>query len=226
VTKTKVFEIFGVQDEYTSLLSSTNQVISDGTIFLSSPIDPLFLILPHLMRESVHISSEGHARYRLIFPTQVFPRNIQRLLQIPKTNLENIADINEAFDDVCAAYNPDKCKNWLKKKIERLKEALPQDNSRTSTRLKDALSILGEYLPPNLFAAFVKENYDVKLETVYKNNLSKKRKLSTPPGKLDFSRSKESFSFKKAKRPPARKKQKVKPHGMKSLANYFKKKTG
>jgi len=219
----KLFEVIQVKDQNSSLMLSCDRAIQDGSLYLGSVIDPLFIILPELIKQA----KSGGDKPRAVFPEQVFSSEIQKIIQLPSCRMQNIAKIQEAFGEQCIIYNPEKTMSWLKKKVDRLMSVLNGDETAC---LKESLGIIGEYLTSQWLNSLLKE-YSLSVKEIYRS--PRKRRLSNPEGPEAptmkgpcrpapqgpsmFSRNTSAPSTAKK----VIKKPKPRPRGMKSLASYF-----
>ena len=120
-----------------------NQMVSRTNIYIISPFDSLFLLIPKLASE---------ARFR----------DVPDLLQ--ETQLEFLANIRIDFSQICdikihdsrphLRINADMLNIWLKRKIDALQktalERLPWISQSSNSQLnsyKFALALIGQYLP-------------------------------------------------------------------------------
>ncbi|XP_043275429.1 ribonuclease H2 subunit B [Venturia canescens] len=164
-----------------------DNVKSDGKMHLSTPIDPIFLVLPYL-RKAVQISPLDQ-----ILRDEDYPET-GRLARCQNLKLTLIAD--RKGDEALQAYkfNEEKTLSWLQKKVERVAEILRQKGVHVSqgaisatyvksTRyesateneyLRYAHGIVSEYLADDLSKKLA-QYLNLSDETE-----SKKRKLTSP----------------------------------------------
>ncbi|KAK7866351.1 hypothetical protein R5R35_003278 [Gryllus longicercus] len=139
-------------------------VKSDGKMHLSTPIDPIILILPYL-RKATHIMPLDQ-----LLKDDEFPET-ERLLRV--SGLKQITQIADRKGDEelnAFKYNEEKALNWLHRKAERVAEVLKQkgihvgsgavsntfiksskqENPDQEAYLKYAHGILSEYLAEDL----------------------------------------------------------------------------
>ncbi|PBC28121.1 ribonuclease H2 subunit B [Apis cerana] len=225
-----------------------DNVKSDGKLHLSTPIDPIFLILPYL-RKSQQAQPLEQCLWDEDFP------EMTRLTQCQNLKLILIAD--RKGDESLQAYkfNEEKTLIWLRKKVERVVEVLKQKGIHVSQGaisatyvkstkhetvsemeyLKYAHGIVSEYLAEDLSKKLA-QYLNIPDETE-----NKKRKLNSPKDNGDEKRSKkdtsENESVLKPKTPESTKLEKPQKtigkkelarqkaaSGSKSITSFFKKK--
>ncbi|XP_076762860.1 ribonuclease H2 subunit B [Xylocopa sonorina] len=175
-----------------------DNVKSDGKLHLSTPFDPIFLVLPYL-RKSQHAQPLEQCLWDEDFP------ETSRLMQCQNLKLALVAD--RKGDESLHAYkfNEEKTLLWLRKKVERVVEVLKQKGIHVSqgaisatyvksSKLESASEI--EYLKyaHGIVSEYLAEDLSKKLAQHL--NLSdemehKKRKLSSPKDSTDEKRSKK-----------------------------------
>ncbi|KAL7305759.1 hypothetical protein TKK_0002009 [Trichogramma kaykai] len=228
-------------------------VRSDGKMHLSTPIDPIFLILPYL-RKSQQVMPLEH-----VLQDEDYPETI-RLLKCQNIKLSVIAD--RKGDESLQAYkfNEDKTLNWLKKKVEKVAIICRQKGIHVSQGaisanyvksskyeggtdteyLKYAHGIVSEYLAEDLSKKLFQylnlqdetENKKRKLSSPVKNPPDEKRIKKDKIEKKEEEMPKGGAldltkSEKPMKPPPATKKDIARQKaaaGSKSITSFFKKK--
>ncbi|KAJ8971066.1 hypothetical protein NQ314_000898, partial [Rhamnusium bicolor] len=99
-------------------------VKSDGKMHLSTPIDPIFLVLPYLRK---YCSSQAIPLDQLLRDEE-FPET-ERLLKSSGLKYLNMISDRKGDEELNAfKYNEEKTLSWLKKKTERVAEILKQKN--------------------------------------------------------------------------------------------------
>ncbi|KAK0078998.1 hypothetical protein PV325_001865 [Microctonus aethiopoides] len=96
-----------------------DNVKSDGKMHLSTPIDPIFLVLPYL-RKSQHVMPLDQCLRDEDYP------ETQRLLRCQNLKLSLVADRRGDESLQAYKYNEEKTLAWLQKKVERVTEILRQ----------------------------------------------------------------------------------------------------
>lgn len=226
-----------------------DNVKSDGKLHLSTPIDPIFLILPYLRK-----SQQAQPLEQCLWDED-FPET-PRLTQCQNVKLSLVAD--HKGDESLQAYkfNEEKTLIWLQKKVERVVDVIKQKGIHVSQGaisatyvksskletiseidyLRYAHGIVSEYLAEDLSKKLAQHlNLPDDME-------NKKRKLTSPKDNIDEKRSKkdmtENESVLKPKTPDSIKVEKPQKTtigkkelarqkaaaGSKSITNFFKKK--
>eukprot|EP00123_Amoebidium_parasiticum_P020033 comp40448_c0_seq1/m.47420 comp40448_c0_seq1/g.47420 ORF comp40448_c0_seq1/g.47420 comp40448_c0_seq1/m.47420 type:complete len:304 (-) comp40448_c0_seq1:102-1013(-) len=223
-------------------------VQKDGSIFMATTADPLFVVLPLLSKpankkvfmtvDNLLASSDCHAFNRL--------SSCKGL-----ENLKSICDVKEAGTIVAYRLNEEKMMEWLLRKVECVSDALsqssihvgegaqsvllvrsskPEGSGPTAGHRAYAVGLLGEYLSDHYAdllaeAAGVVKEMPESTEPIKENipNGGVKRVSDAPTD--DYSKtSKAGDKNKKPKLTAAQKSlSKVDTSGMKSLASFFKK---
>ncbi|KAG7208629.1 hypothetical protein KM043_014836 [Ampulex compressa] len=175
-----------------------DNVKSDGKMHLSTPIDPIFLVLPYL-RKSQQAQPLDQCLWDEDFP------ETSRLARCQNLKLSLVADRKGDESLQAFKFNEEKSLNWLQKKVERVADVLKQKGIHVSQGavsatyvkstkfetgsemeyLKYAHGIVSEYLAEDL-AKKLAQYLNIPDDTD-----SKKRKLSSPKDGADEKRSKK-----------------------------------
>lgn len=121
----KIFEIVHFSEEHSSWFIQ-DTVEKDGSLFMMTPADPLFFILPYICQES---------RYCQLEDILVDENNLdvkQLLVCCSKKDIENIADLKDAMGTSVYRYNKKKTLSWLKKKVLLVSKCIAEKNISTS----------------------------------------------------------------------------------------------
>ncbi|GAB2276163.1 hypothetical protein Dimus_010898 [Dionaea muscipula] len=127
-------------------------VCEDGGLYVSTPIDPVFVLLP-IFEEGRLKKGEDPGKFRQINEI-IFVEGhpgYQHLLSAAERSMPSVCDVKEVGSMKFFRLNDSKVLTWLCKKVYRLRETLlklgnnyaAQDEKHT---LSDAVSIIGEYL--------------------------------------------------------------------------------
>ena len=115
-----IFEFQKANIRKLGCIFTDNKIASTSNVYMATPFDPRFLVLPHLM------SSAG--KYRPM--DQILPY-VEGCDQIPlnnieKWNLNEICDINDKLgpDMLLYKYNDEKTSQWLKKKVLQIADTI------------------------------------------------------------------------------------------------------
>ncbi|XP_076663341.1 ribonuclease H2 subunit B isoform X1 [Andrena cerasifolii] len=175
-----------------------DNVKSDGKMHLSTPIDPIFLVLPYL-RQSQQVQPLDQCLWDEDFPETA------RLAQCQNLKLTLIADRKGDESLQAFKFNEEKTLIWLQKKVERVADVLKQkgihvsqgaisatyvkstklENASEMEYLKYAHGIVSEYLSEDLSKKLA-QHLNIADETEIK-----KRKLSSPKENTDEKRPKK-----------------------------------
>lgn len=225
-------------------------VKSDGKMHLSTPIDPIFLVLPYLRKSQQVMPLEQ------ILRDEDYPET-SRLARCHNLKLTLVADRKGDESLLAYKFNEEKTMEWLQKKVDRVAEILKQkgihvsqgavsanfvksskhESGTAAEYLKYAHGIVSEYLAEDLAKKLAQHlNLPEEVE-------QKKRKLASPKDPVDEKRHKkdvqESESLprngaldltkpeKPLKTPPPSKKELARQKaaaGSKSITSFFKKK--
>lgn len=225
-----------------------DNVKSDGKLHLSTPIDPIFLILPYLRKSQLAQPLEQ------CLWDEDFPET-SRLAQCKNLKLSLVAD--RKGDETLQAFkfNEEKSLKWLQKKVERVVDVLKQkgihvsQGAMSATYVKSTKCEAGteaEYLKyaHGIVSEYLAEDLSKKLAQhmdIPEDLENKKRKLSSPKDETDDKRLKRD-STEESPMPKARIKDLTKSEkknttpgkkelakqraaaGSKSITSFFKKK--
>ncbi|XP_067014299.1 ribonuclease H2 subunit B isoform X2 [Anabrus simplex] len=224
-------------------------VKSDGKMHLSTPIDPIFLVLPYLRKASHAMPLDQ------LLKDDEFPETERLLRSTGLKHLNQVADRKGDEDLNAYKYNEDKALSWLQRKTERVAEVLKQkgvhvsggavsatfvkggkqDAPDTESYLKYAHGIVSEYLTDDLSAKLLQH---MGLPEDKPSESSSKRKLAvsqtaTPEkkpksqeevangGVLDLTKPEKASKTSITSKDKARAKAAV---GSKNISAFFKKK--
>ena len=166
-----------------------DSVKQDGRLHLSTPFDPLFLVLPYLAKANATLPLE-----QMLLDDQ-FPETRRLLKCAGLKNLSQIADRKGDEDLNAYKYNEEKLMTWLEKKSERVAEVLKSKNvhvvggSISATFLKSSLDapapkeaylkyahgIVSDYLPQDISAKLYQH---LKLPNEESSNAKRKSVLA------------------------------------------------
>ncbi|KAK9504383.1 hypothetical protein O3M35_010725 [Rhynocoris fuscipes] len=249
----KVHEILKFSDEKRSYFIDDN-VASDGDLYLSTPVDPLFLILSYL------IKAKRCCPLDQVLIDEEYP-DIEKLLSCININqLYHIADRKGDEELNAFIYNEEKTLIWLRKKLNRIAALLKDKGIHVSSNkavsanfvkteshedpqdsyLRYALGLLAEYLLPELvtkLADFIGLPPEEKKSSLQDENESpndKRRRNSSVEDDEDNKKIKLEESYESLPSTPTvktEKKQSAKEQAMakaakgsKSISSFFKKK--
>ncbi|MED6207245.1 hypothetical protein PIB30_034046 [Stylosanthes scabra] len=127
-------------------------VTEDGRLYLSTPIDPVFIMLP-IFDEARMKKGDEPGKFRIldeILFVDRFP-DYQQLLSTVENCMQVVCDVKEVGSSKFFRLDDSKVLRWLCYKVYQLKETLPKLDKNYAVQgeketLMDAVSILGEYL--------------------------------------------------------------------------------
>lgn len=217
----------------------------DGRLIFITPMDPLYLILPYLIKSG----KEGKFQpVDQVVMDEEFPA-CSRLLSCTSSlaSLQHVAEEKEAGSMKFHRYSQERTMNWLKKKVERTIVALKKTNisvgegvkSTTYIRVKSeaenqeedylryAHGLISEYISEDLSKALLSHLGLPELTSPKETEPpSKKRKLSDNPVEAEEDYTKfnsADFARKPPKKMTAAQKTlaKVDKTGMKPMSSFF-----
>ncbi|GAB1863531.1 Ribonuclease H2 subunit B [Camponotus japonicus] len=227
-----------------------DNVKSDGKLHLSTPIDPIFLVLPYLRKSQLAQPLEQ------CLWDEDFPET-SRLAQCENLKLLLVADCKGDQSLQAYKYNEEKSLKWLQKKVERVADLLRQkgvhvsQGAMSATYVKSTKYEIGtetEYLKyaHGIISEYLAEDLSQKLAqhlNISDETESKKRKLDSPKNITNEKKLKRD-SFEESPIPKAKTKnllikpEKIQKHipgkkelakqraaaGSKSITSFFQKK--
>ncbi|XP_038050978.1 ribonuclease H2 subunit B-like [Patiria miniata] len=244
-----VLELLSFKEKHRSWFIDES-VQEDGSLMMATPIDPLFLILPYLVKAE---KSGKYITLDQILDDADYPQCHRLARCSGASHLHCISSVRGASDVQAYRYDSDKALDWLKAKVERLAEKLEEKNvhvisgahSATFVRsskgndatkedyLRYAAGMLSDYITSDhskqLFSHLgikaVAEKKAAETDTASEPP-SKKARLSTANGEPeeDYSKNFNGNSTEKPKpklTAAQRALSKVDKTGMKSIASFF-----
>ncbi|XP_070537824.1 ribonuclease H2 subunit B-like [Ptychodera flava] len=245
---TSVLEVLRFEDDYRSWFVGET-VQEDGSLYMTTPIDPLFLVLPYLIRAD---QSGMFMTLDQIVSDEDYPQ-CSRIVDCTEiANLNHIADWKGNDDIKAYRFSKTKTLDWLKMKVERTADVLKEkhiyagsgakvetfvrskkDEATRDDYLRYAHGLISDYINPDLGQELHKYlGIQEKVEET-------KTKLEEPPAKKariangtepeeDYtkfnSNGTKNTQADKAKQTAAQKAlQKVDKTGMKSITSFFSK---
>lgn len=220
----------------------------DGSLYVATPMDPLFFAVALLQKSNKFRPLEDFVE------DNSYP-HLLNVIRSCSNRMQHIADVKELGEDRVYRYNESKCVAWLTKKVKAVAAALESADiqvgatcvsaalvrSKRDTRpsnedyMVTAHSIVADYVPPPLglllkssLGLDKKPAADKKAETPSSPPPKKQRTEQVEPLE-DYSQgTPKNGLFKPAKTPKLtasqKKLQKVDKTGMKSISSFFGKK--
>uniref|UniRef100_H2UNP6 Ribonuclease H2 subunit B n=1 Tax=Takifugu rubripes TaxID=31033 RepID=H2UNP6_TAKRU len=245
----QLYEVKAFEEEFHSWFVGQT-VQRDGRLLFITQMDPLYLILPYLIKSGI----EGKFQpVNQVVMDEEFPA-CSRLLSCTRSlgSLQHVAEEKEVGNLKFHRYSEEKTLSWLKKKVERTVAALKKRNisvgegvkSTTYIRVKTesdhneedylryAHGLISEYISEDLSKALHKHLELPEITSPKETEPpSKKRKLSDKPVEAgeDYTKfNSADFVRKSAKKMTAAQKSlaKVDKTGMKPMSSFFSPKEG
>ncbi|KAL6771954.1 hypothetical protein ACKKBG_A28420 [Auxenochlorella protothecoides x Auxenochlorella symbiontica] len=147
-TASTICEVNVHKPSYTSWFVG-DSVVEDGSTYLATPMDPLFLILPALERAC----TRGFCDTETLLEASGLPPCCFYILA--KTNLDSVCSSKAVMDQKYYQLDETKTLNWLKTKVENTKNGLRSLRSlgwadaEEGVLLPYAVGLVCEYLPPH-----------------------------------------------------------------------------
>eukprot|EP01116_Phalansterium_solitarium_P017980 TRINITY_DN4589_c0_g1_i1.p1 TRINITY_DN4589_c0_g1~~TRINITY_DN4589_c0_g1_i1.p1 ORF type:complete len:305 (+),score=68.22 TRINITY_DN4589_c0_g1_i1:50-964(+) len=123
LTKGRILEIQRLIEEPASWFVG-DSVQSDGSLYLATPVDPMFLMIPLL--EASRKKTDSHAGVFCALD-QVFPdtahtgfAHLHTIAKDASEQLSLLCDLNDKMDEPFYRLNDDKVLRWLRCKVDRL----------------------------------------------------------------------------------------------------------
>eukprot|EP00741_Cyanophora_paradoxa_P004689 tig00000823_g4551.t1 len=152
--------------EHASWLLDDESCISDGSLHLWTPCDPIFLILPFLLKSA----SQGERSERRVFCSlddvasalgERYEPSARRLVELLRESSEfditAICDRRDVCGEVAFSLNQERLLSWLCCKVEAIQQQMykPRPGDEENESLKSAvraysIGLLSEYLPRSL----------------------------------------------------------------------------
>ncbi|KAH9509023.1 Ribonuclease H2 subunit B [Bulinus truncatus] len=118
---TCIYELTAFKEKFRSWFIG-NSVLSNGQMYITTPLDPLFLILPYLINCA---EKKRFMTLEQIVLDEEFPESHKLLTCCNADQLELVTDWKDIDDDVRVyKYCKEKTLSWLKRKTEAVAEAL------------------------------------------------------------------------------------------------------
>lgn len=229
-TKTTLCEVNCHLSEPSSWFIGDNYIQSDGSIYISSPVDPLFFLLPYL-------SNEKSGKFVLL--DQILDDTALRVFDdsniLDKQQIMNIAESQDAGSFCAYKYSQGRTLEWLEKKVKRLSEAIRKcgmnfghndEHQQHKEEVHYAFGMISDYIDPSL-AGLLK----TKMSIVDRVEKRKSAGIKQPSAKKSKAEATEDYSLplhqiqeptKKNLTRAQKALKKVDKAGMKSISSFFK----
>lgn len=221
-----------------------DSVKSDGKMHLSTPIDPIFLVLPYLRKTNMAIPLDQ------LLKDDEFPETERLLRSTGLKHLHQVADRKGDEELNAYKYNEEKALSWLQKKTERVAEVLKQkgihvsggavsatfvksgksDSADAESYLKYAHGLVSEYLPDDLSILLLRQLGIPEDTTTTKRKLAPSQTSETKKPRLSAGSQEQVLDLtkpEKSVKPTISSKEKARAKasaGSKNISAFFKKK--
>lgn len=242
-----VFEIHNFKEEFRSWLID-DSLVQDGSFLMTTPLDPLFLVLPYLQRAEKKTGKFMTLDH--IIEDEEFPESRHLPESLTIKDLSHVSDVKESGDIQAYRYSEAKTVEWLKVKLNRLADVLCNNNVQVSEGIAQSKNFVKskknssdasrtEYLTfaHGLLSDYINADLSEKLrisvglekptETKIKSeNEPPKKKIKVEPSSgptEDYSKNNKSVEPAKTPKLTAAQKKlsQVDKSGMKSISSFF-----
>lgn len=238
-----VHEVMQFKEDYRSWFID-NAVQKDGSLYMTTPLDPIFMVLPFL------ISAEKSGKFmqlEQIVEDETFPESGRLCCCDAIRHVNEVTDVRGDDDFKAYKYNKEKTLSWLRQKVEKVALALAEkkintghgsqaegyvQSTKVSTASKEddvryAHGIVSDYLPVSLdkdLKDFLGIKDIVHEKPSIEEPASKRAKKGSVEATEDYSKGMKKQDNKNAgKKISTAQKQlnKVDKAGMKSISSFF-----
>ncbi|XP_033119836.1 ribonuclease H2 subunit B-like [Anneissia japonica] len=244
----KIYELLALKEKYRSWFIG-DTVQRDGSLRITTSVDPLFLLLPYLIKAA---ENGMYMTLDQLVDDKQFPQCTRLLKCCEKCDISQVSDCKGSVEFTAYRYSEDKTITWLKAKVEQVATKLEEKSihvtggaqSATFVRsskgngaskedyMRYAVGLVGDYLQVPLAQKLAKQlGIEEKVVSPKSSEpAAKKIKLSKdlPEATEDYSK---YFTEKSSKTKPSKLSaqqkglQKVDKSGMKSISSFFRKST-
>eukprot|EP00484_Ammonia_sp_Unknown_P017412 CAMPEP_0197036482 /NCGR_PEP_ID=MMETSP1384-20130603/13972_1 /TAXON_ID=29189 /ORGANISM="Ammonia sp." /LENGTH=304 /DNA_ID=CAMNT_0042466665 /DNA_START=38 /DNA_END=952 /DNA_ORIENTATION=- len=141
-------------DEHCSLFVD-DYVFERDDIYLINRIDPIYLLIPSLLKNRKHSISNANKFCLSPLDQLLSDKEMQHIahkLPSKKSELELICDFQRIDEDAFYVLNDEKVVEFLDLKLARIQSTLQSSSMSTNNTLNEALCILNEYIAEPYFA--------------------------------------------------------------------------
>lgn len=223
-----LYELNSHKDKYGSWFVDA-KVQQDGSLFVATRIDPIFIVLPYLKNSG---QAEKYVILDQILKDDQYPDCHKFVKVILQSQLGNVADVSGSGDFVGFKYNQEKTLAWLSKKVYNTVEAVrssgifiaEQDDDKENDdeiQLEYAFRFVSSYLSEDTASILqkhlkIRKRAEKRHSTEHGNQLNvKKIKNEKSDGNNDKRNNKTKLSK------TQRELNKVNKKGMKSISSFF-----
>ncbi|KAH7725557.1 Protein F21D5.6 [Aphelenchoides avenae] len=225
-----VTEVLVIDDQQRSFFYGET-VIRDGSITLMSPVHPLFLALPYLLKNAndayqdlwTCLKDEDFPAAIVLAENEVLLRSLKKAMDC------KVLESSDGQETCLYRYNETKLMEWLKKRFDSLKAAMLADASLHKSISGDdvvlrryTFGILADYLPEevNQKLKVLLEIRDPELAELVAENTGKRKALIAAENELDAPLVKKATPLTTSQK-TAQKKLAQASKGTKPLTSFF-----
>lgn len=199
----KVMEINRAYEEPSSWFVD-DFVQQDGSLYIVTPIDPLFLLIPTLCDQRKKNEEENHKGFFCDLHTLLMKPGYHHLQKVKPLSLSLITDVKKVMDETQYRLNDSKLIKWLQCKVDKLIErltvsesylsvssaqsnsfrTLEQKNPSKDQILQSALGFVSEYVNEEIMDQLAKSfgifNFGPPKMTAFEQTIQNPQKRKTP----------------------------------------------
>ncbi|XP_078613682.1 ribonuclease H2 subunit B-like [Branchiostoma floridae x Branchiostoma japonicum] len=124
----QVLEVLAFQEEFRSWFIGES-VQQDGSLHMVTPVDPLFLVLPYLVKA---YESGMYMPIDQLLSDDQYPECTRLLSCINPSDLEHICDVKGSGDVRACRYSEERTLEWLKQKVEQAADKLTDSSVKVT----------------------------------------------------------------------------------------------
>ncbi|XP_039253554.1 ribonuclease H2 subunit B-like [Styela clava] len=223
----QLYEINSHRDKYGSWFVDA-KVQQDGSLFVATIIDPLYIVLPYLNNSG---QAEKYVILDQILKDEKYSDCNKFVKILSKSQMENVAEVSGTGDFVGFKYSQEKTLEWLSKKVKNTVNAVTSsgifiaDNcddkeNEDEIQLEYAFRFVESYLNEDI-ASLLQKHLNIRKRAEKRHSMEHGNQLTAKKIKNE----KESHGEAKNKKAKVSKAQrdlnKVNKKGMKSISSFF-----
>eukprot|EP00966_Prymnesium_polylepis_P278821 6440987-Prymnesium_polylepis.1 len=111
------------------LVGGQDRVLQDGSLFLATPMDPLFMLLPQLLQARGTTDGERRGYFQPlsdVITGDDAAELVEHVCTLPRLveQLRAVCDVNDKYDEPMLRYNDQKVLGWLRRKVAAVRRHL------------------------------------------------------------------------------------------------------
>merc|ERR1712226_426466 len=146
-----------------------NYLESNGSLFVCTPVDPLFLVLPFLQKSRNKSKDQGgyFLELSIILKNEDFPAMSLLATMLKNDQLSLICDVKDGWNSAVYRLNDEHLQKWLRSKVENVRTLLEGHHAFDSVFVADedklkhmtvsAVGLVAEYLPKEILQVVLDE---------------------------------------------------------------------